>query len=114
MATNDRKAVGAGWLCTHLICCAYGLSLVPGYGYLLLTVVGFAALSFFFIRNLASKKAFSAAFALAMVIGYAIRKMTYEESGLTASSLLLTLLVVATAVCVGYFVFSKEKVLATD
>src|SRR5580765_5428763 len=90
---DKRWRLAMGWLCVHLTCSIYGLSLVPGYEYFLLTAILIGVLVIIFLRQLLNKKALALSAAFSLACGFSARKLVYEQNGLTGGVTLLTIFI---------------------
>ncbi|UHQ19731.1 hypothetical protein LVB87_00745 [Lysobacter sp. KIS68-7] len=115
MATNTEKQrevitrSAKGWLCVHAVFSVFGLSVVPGFGEFLLAAVVFGAIVVAVLKRPSSRKALTICVMFSLACGFAARKISYEDAGLTSGLFLLTLLIAAVSVLLAYYVMDEEK-----
>ncbi|BCT93652.1 hypothetical protein LYSHEL_26780 [Lysobacter helvus] len=103
-----RKHIGKTLLCGYVICAIYPL-IVVGYSSLALVPLGVCVATLVLLKKPTSRKALAVSAIISLSCGYAVRKRSYEGTGMTPGAFLGLLLIGAVALGVTFYVFEQER-----
>jgi hypothetical protein len=105
-SNKSRRLILKSLLCVYIIGGIYGLTVVPGFSYLLLIPVAILVASLFFLRKISSKVSLIISSAISLALGGLGRIM-----GEGMSSVAIYLLMVVLFICLGcsMYIYENEK-----